>query len=95
MHDHIEQEFARLISWMEEHDRKNIPWELKQLQLSDVPPGYRRAFSFFKSLSGASREFLIDRAQGRRLNKTHLVNKGVSRTPLRPFNRLKARGGGG
>lgn len=44
---------------------------MKLLRANQVPKVFRRSFNFFKTLSGPSKNFMLDIAEGRKSNKAY------------------------
>lgn len=65
----IEANFARLVESLRATHGPNLQRVLKHLTVEEVEPEFRACFGFWKSLSGRSRNLMLDVAQGRRLNK--------------------------
>ena len=65
----IEAEFKGLVEHLQVSGLVDMPQVLKLLRTNQVPAAFRRSFGFFKSLSGPSRGFMIDVAQGRKLHR--------------------------
>ncbi len=68
----LERELFELVTHLKSMGHYDIPQALKKLDVEQVEPQHRRALEFFKSLSGNSREFMIDTICGRRKNKLYL-----------------------
>jgi hypothetical protein len=65
----IELKFKELINDLKRHNVQNIQRFLKRADIHHVPEQFRDAFGFWKSLSGRSRNLMLDNALGRRLKK--------------------------
>lgn len=65
----IERQFGALLEHLRARGIGNLQQYVTHLDLEAVPPEYRDAFSFWRSLSGPSRNLMFDVAQGRRLRK--------------------------
>jgi len=65
----VEREFARLLEYLRSRGARNLQQSVAHLELDQVPLEYRTSFSFWRSLSGPSRNLMFDVAQGRRLRK--------------------------
>jgi hypothetical protein len=91
MHDtDIHDEFRAFCDSLREQGHNNLQQHLKHLEVSEVPAEYRRSFSFWKSLSGPSRNFFLAVCHGRMLNKRFLREKGGRGSKAyRPFNTLR------
>jgi hypothetical protein len=67
----IEEQFAGLIRHLREQGQNDLPRILTRLEPDDIPEEFRSAFGFWRSLSGSSRNFMLDTACGRRTRRTH------------------------
>ena len=65
----VESEFQNLVQHLENEGANNVALFLKHADLEHVPEQFRDSFSFWKSLSGPSRNLMLDVAQGRRTRK--------------------------
>lgn len=65
----VEEQFRRFIESFE--GPTDLPRLLKKLNVEEVPLEYRAGFVFWKSLSGPSRNLMLDNALGRRLKKRY------------------------
>ncbi len=65
----IETDFRELVQHLEREGAVNLQRFLKRADLEDVPERFRDAYGFWKTLSGPSRNLMLDCAQGRRVNK--------------------------
>ena len=65
----VESDFRELVQHLEREGAVNLQLFLKHAELEDVPERFRGAYSFWKTLSGRSRNLMLDGAQGRRVNK--------------------------
>lgn len=66
---HIEEQFREYVMTLRQQGIGNIQRHLKYTSAEDVPEPYRAAFSFWASLSGPSRNLMLDVVQGRRVRK--------------------------
>lgn len=55
----LEEEFGWLTQWLREEGHVDVQRALRDISISDIPLGYHRAFSFFKSLSDPSHELML------------------------------------
>lgn len=65
----LEDDFRRLIESLREEHGPDLQPILKEMGVDDVQPEFQMCFLFWKSLSGRSRNLMIDNAQGRRQRK--------------------------
>jgi len=76
----IHQQFRELIELLKQEKGNNIQQALKRAAIEDIPTKYHKSFTFFKSLSGPSRNLFIDATMGRKKNKIH---SGRTSKPLK------------
>lgn len=65
----IEEDFQEMVEHLTFIGIENVQLFLKDAKIDRVPERFQRTLSFWKSLSGPSRNLMIDNAQGRRLRK--------------------------
>jgi len=65
----IESDFRELVQHLEREGAVSLQRFLKHAEPEHVPERFRGALSFWKTLSGPSRNLMIDVAQGRRTKK--------------------------
>lgn len=66
----IEEQLAGLIEHLRAQGETNPQKALKDAELEDVPEEFRSAFSFWRTLSGPSRNLMYNVACGRQTRKT-------------------------
>lgn len=65
----VEDQFRRFVESL--GNPSDVQLLLKKLEVEEVALEYQDAFSFWKSLSGPSRNLMLDNARGRRLKKRY------------------------
>ena len=65
----IEARFRELVDHLHQEGVVNLQLFLKHADPEHVPERFRDSFSFWKTLSGKSRNLMLDNAQGRRTKK--------------------------
>lgn len=70
-YEDIEAEFKGLVKYLKAQELRNLQQGLKLLRANQVPKVFRRSFNFFKTLSGPSKNFMLDIAEGRKSNKAY------------------------
>ena len=68
-YESYEHSLRRLVEAISSAGHPNPQLRLKELEVEEVDDEFRRAFSFWKSLSGSSRNLMFDNACGRRMSK--------------------------
>lgn len=65
----LELEFRALYEWAQAEGHRNAEAWLKSACEPDLPTEFHSAFRFWRSLSGASREFMLALARGHKRHK--------------------------
>jgi len=65
----IEKEFKEFISFLKRIGYKDMPQILKTIKVQEIPKEYHRCFKFWTTLSGPSRNFMIDISEDKKTNK--------------------------